>query len=224
MNYGLNASRTFIQLHGTRKSFLLSMTRTIRSESFRVDFLPSGDRIAHVVFIASHQRDGEPHWIELMRSIESSPEVVWPVSPPLQELHVESRDERDVALLVGRAGKSHWSASIGFERLPGEGDEVSEQLVFDIACRVSAHPEALGSEYQLVGDISWEERECSDELGTFDKFEFVAADGRFWRLSVDSPGKVQFDSSTRRVSIAPQFGEFSRPATIRWRFVLQRIA
>jgi hypothetical protein len=200
------------------------MTRTIRSDSFRVEFLSSGDRVAHVVSIAGHQGEGERHWIELLRTIESSPEVAWPASPPLQELHIESRDGTDVALLVGRAGKSHWSASISFEQPRGEGDGVSEQLVFDIACRVSTLPEALGSAYQLVGDISWDKREGLGESGTGRKIEFMTADGRSWRLRVDLPGKVQFDRSTRRVSIAPQIGEFSRPATIRWRFVLQRIA
>lgn len=68
----------------------------------------------------------------------------WPVSPPFQELSDETlADGRRVLFLVGRAGTSHWSASI---------EARGGQLVFDIACRHSRSPERLGSTYVQLAE------------------------------------------------------------------------
>ena len=49
----------------------------------------------------------------LLESIEGTATDDWPPSPPLQSLSIETLpDGRRVALLVGMAGRSHWSASI----------------------------------------------------------------------------------------------------------------
>ncbi|MFM7073965.1 MAG: hypothetical protein ACKO38_19435 [Planctomycetota bacterium] len=74
----------------------------------------------------------------LLESCEGQSGDIWPASPPLQQLLVESRAEAgQVALLVGMAGRSHWSLSV--EPL---ADRIGFR--FDAACRLSGPPEWLG--------------------------------------------------------------------------------
>jgi hypothetical protein len=199
------------------------MTRTIRSGLFRVDFLLNSDRIAHVVYVTADRGDSEPTWIEFMRSIESSPEVVWPDSPPLQELHVEARDERSVALLVGRAGKSHWSASIGSEAATVGSDDAADVLVFDIACRVSGLPEMLGSTYELAEGVSWRENGSSNGRGTGCSIALMVGMSSEWRLDIDAPGIVSLEQNAGRMRIQAPTAELTLPATVRWRFTLAHL-
>lgn len=74
----------------------------------------------------------------LLESLEGQSGDIWPGSPPLQQLLIESRAEAGhVALLVGMAGRSHWSLSV--EPL---ADRIGFR--FDAACRLSGPPEWLG--------------------------------------------------------------------------------
>ena len=78
----------------------------------------------------------------LAESSEGDIHSPWPPSPALQELHVQRPDaSREVALLVGRAGTSHWSSSIEVE---------AHRLRFDVACRVQEAAKSLGSSYRLL--------------------------------------------------------------------------
>ncbi|MEL6110685.1 MAG: hypothetical protein AAFU85_32160, partial [Planctomycetota bacterium] len=63
----------------------------------------------------------------------------WPATPPLQQLSVETIDEREVALGVGSAGTSHWSVSV---------EPTEAGFLFDWACRTSETPGFLGSSYR----------------------------------------------------------------------------
>jgi len=82
--------------------------------------------------------------VPLLESIEGSPADEWPASPPLQSLHCEALpDGSHVALLVGMAGRGHWSASIG----PQANDS---RLVFDMACRASQFSGQVGTGYRLA--------------------------------------------------------------------------
>ena len=66
----------------------------------------------------------------------------WPASPPLQQGSLEpSSRGRQMALLIGMAGKSHWSQSV-------ETDSAATSLTFDVACRVHRQPVWLGSSYR----------------------------------------------------------------------------
>lgn len=79
----------------------------------------------------------------LLQSVEGTSADRWPTSPALQSLHFETQAAgKDVALLVGQAGRSHWSASIATTG-PNE-------LEFDHACRVQELPEFLGCTYALA--------------------------------------------------------------------------
>jgi hypothetical protein len=83
-------------------------------------------------------------WSTILESLEGSADEIWPPSPPLQSVHIEHRETGPVALLVGKSGTSHWSASIEPVALP-----IAFQ--FDIACRVQCPPGRLGSIYQVAG-------------------------------------------------------------------------
>lgn len=112
-----------------KASFLTS------ASGLRLEFLQHHDRYSHRLVAA----DGAI----LLASIEGTDQDNWPASPPLQQLSIEEhRPGVEVALLVGMAGKSHWSLSI--EPLAdGSG------FLFDAACRLREPTGWLGSSYQL---------------------------------------------------------------------------
>jgi hypothetical protein len=108
--------------------------------SLRVEFIWHGDRFGQLISIVSPQGEPQP----LLQSIEGSPTDDWPASPPLQSLSIESLvGNRRAALLVGMAGRSHWSASV--EAAPDKSE-----LDFDLACRHSTLPNWLGSRYRRL--------------------------------------------------------------------------
>src|SRR6185295_18531562 len=98
----------------------------------RVTFKRQGDRYGHLVELVT---GGQA--TPLLKSIEGTPDEDWPASPALKELHFENRpDGKQVALLVGMAGRSHWSLSV-------ELDPIAEQVEFDVACRLRDEPRRL---------------------------------------------------------------------------------
>jgi hypothetical protein len=114
--------------------------RVLEAGNLRVRFYWHGDRYAHEVSVRSG--DG---WLPALVSVEGSPEHDWPASPPFQSLHIEQRDDgRTLALLVGMAGKSHWSASI-------EIDPQVPCVAFDVACRArGCEAGSLRSSYRVA--------------------------------------------------------------------------
>jgi hypothetical protein len=106
------------------------------ASGLRLEFVQHHDRYSHRIVAA----DGAI----LLCSIEGTDQDIWPASPPLQQLSIEEhRPGVEVALLVGMAGKSHWSLSI--EPLAdGSG------FLFDVACRLRDAAGWLGSSYQLA--------------------------------------------------------------------------
>jgi hypothetical protein len=61
------------------------------------------------------------------------------------QVSIETIGDRDVALLVGMAGKSHWSLSVDIDADRGS-------IRFDAACRIAVPPESLGSTYNGPAD------------------------------------------------------------------------
>jgi hypothetical protein len=109
----------------------------IENGGIAVEFFRSGDRVAHRVLLKGDL---------VAESVEGTPFDDWPLSPPFQEVHFEERDpDGRIALLVGMAGRSHWSASVA-----AEGDGIR----WDIACRVREAPTWLGAAYQIAGALS----------------------------------------------------------------------
>ncbi len=145
----------------------------------------------------------------VLTSIEGDASEAWPASPPLQSISVEEvASGRNAALLVGMAGRSHWSASV--EAIPGQA-----ALVFDVACRIGTLPAKLGSRYtvaegQLVSGPGDKKREfVAVQLGTLGV--------RVCREQV--PGceaKLRLPDSGELV-IRPDVGE-TATSTVRWRY------
>lgn len=129
----------------------------------RVEFAPQGDRMAHAIKLVggSFTKVGRL-WL---RSVEGGPAEAWPASPPLQSVHLEERAAgQRIALLVGLAGKSHWSLSV--EPLVGEG-----AIRFEAACRANAEPAWLGSQYEEL-----------EQLAVLESSNAVLREGRFVRV------------------------------------------
>jgi hypothetical protein len=163
--------------------------RTIESGDLRLMFLWRGDRFGHRI---EGQIDGA--WQVLLESIEGSPADDWPVSPALQSLHVEHRPEGPVALLVGKAGASHWSASV-------EPLEAPSGFRFDIACRTGQPPRNLGSTYRFPSSAAAQLLMIAPEGDASASREAPAPVCTAWRIAP--------------IEIPPEL-----PVTVRWRYTI----
>lgn len=125
----------------------LRLECTVSDElALRVDFIKLADRYRHELSAVIREGSIE-NVIPLCSSVEGTSDDPWPPSPPLQSLSIEKlSDGRTAALLVGMAGKSHWSASIA---------EVAgfAAIEFDFACRCAEVPARLGCEYRAAQQI-----------------------------------------------------------------------
>jgi hypothetical protein len=117
------------------------MIQSLRSDGsgLRVSFAFDGVRYRHGIALVLHGNTPQEQVIPWGQSVEGNDCDVWPPSPPLQNLCIETQAEQRVALLLGMAGRSHWSAS--FQSVPNGVIEV------EIACRVGHEPVQLGSCY-----------------------------------------------------------------------------
>jgi hypothetical protein len=121
-----------------RKRASLEATDT-DGDGLRIGFDWHDDRYAHKIFAAAAGR-----LFPVLESIEGSDQDDWPASPPLQQLSIEElRPGVSVALLVGMAGKSHWSVSI-------EPTENKTGFIFDVACRLKSDEGRLLSSYRRL--------------------------------------------------------------------------
>jgi hypothetical protein len=121
----------------------VSDAEALTALGLRVVFRRLADRYAHVIETV---HGGEV--VAIAESLEGTAEEDWPRSPALQQLHFETRpDGSRLALLVGRAGTSHWSLSV-------EAKPDSPLVIFDVACRVRELPVRLGSEYRLLSEAN----------------------------------------------------------------------
>lgn len=176
----------------------------LASDLLRVRFRFHDDRYAHEVWLA----DGSPEKC-LLRSVEGSPLADWPASPPLQSVHLEQRGEQQLALAVGMAGHSHWSASI-------ELDPAGRSATFDVACRVRAKVAGvLGSSYDLVGARA---AECP-AAGRILLDQESPAHARLVIEACGPPGQTRLELSKRVVSIGPHSPPSSEAMrTLRWQY------
>lgn len=118
----------------------------LRGGDLAVRFAWRGDRFGHELGVL----DGDA-CLPIVRSLEGTPLDDWPASPALQSLDLNSGPAANtLALLVGMAGKSHWSASVEVH---------GEELRFDIACRRRPHDLGwLGSTYVALGTPQLQDR------------------------------------------------------------------
>jgi len=176
----------------------------------RVDFDRAHDRWRHRVLLVVPQGSPIVGPVLLLESIEGNSEEDWPASPPLQFVSIETRPKKPpVALLMGMAGSSHWSASI--EQQPAE-----KSFTFDVACRVKGQPQQLGSRYRLplrVESVSLVDN-CLNFTVAGLNFQLTGGAGK------DSPPpKLELEDRELRV----HFGEPAsvQAQTYRWLYRLQ---
>ena len=176
----------------------------IEAGGLRVRFAFQGDRFAHAIKVARGAQ-----WVEFISSIEGTPLDLWPPSPPLQSLHLEARPpERQLALLVGMAGKSHWSVSVELDP--------AGWVSFDIACRVRSEESIhLGNEYQPLQPAL----ETSDSCLVFAN---PIGQGRMALEILEScgPARLRFDDGHLRIEPADMAGQ--SPRTVRWGYRISR--
>lgn len=180
----------------------------------RVDFDRAHDRWKHRVSLVLPEGSGIVSPLLLLESIEGNSQEDWPASPPLQFVSIETRPKKPpVALLMGMAGSSHWSASI--EQYPAE-----RSLRFDIACRAKSQPVNLGSRYRLAPRVQLQAAE--DESAPI-RFTAAGIDFEFLgETNQDSPlPLLRAENQELRVHFGEPAGSESQ--TYRWVYRLAAV-
>jgi len=156
-----------------------------------LEFEKTADRYAHSIALRTNNSESNR-----LHSVEGNDTEAWPASPPCQQLSIEQQDAGDVALLVGMAGKCHWSMSVQAR----VDKEAGPLLEFDIACRLGTGIDSigwLGSTYRAESE---KESICWLERNTL--------------LS-----NVELSRAGENLQFAA-LPETDNPKTVRWRFLL----
>jgi hypothetical protein len=167
----------------------------------QVAFSLHEDRQQHSISLLHGDRT-----IPIFESIEGASDERWPASPPLQQLSVEElRPGTEVALLVGMAGKSHWSISI---------EPVDDRIafVFDVACRSREATEHLGSGYSLSESSLYIED---------DHFATMSVAGQLLRLQCDRESATNAIIKKVATGIRIEPTSILPSGTTRWRYTLE---
>ncbi len=200
----------------------------VADQPFVLSFARVGDRLSHAISRVGASGNADI----VLHSVEGTSADDWPTSTALQNLSIEElTPNQPVALLVGMAGKSHWSASI--ERLPtGDG------WLWDVACRFSTPPQFLGSTYQLPS-VKEENRagEWSPTItlaGSSDPASLKLKIDESFSLRVTAiaiPGKTPgeftcctLQASDGRFRLVPTLHATTGPTTFRWKYRIEVLA
>lgn len=162
--------------------------------TLQLDFRRVGDR-----FVQSLRCSGSGgRYRAVWEGVQKAEAELWPDSPPLQELSLETIDGRDVLLGVGRAGKCHWSVSIETIEV-----ESAAAFRFDVACRCPEPPQWLGSTYQPFADADGSTNPAAV---------------RALKVLAQQETTVTVDGT--KIRIEPTTAPRSWPGTVRWRYVI----
>ncbi len=179
-------------------------TRLPDGQALRVRFERVGDRYGHELELVRRQETQS-----LLASFEAGDNPAWPASPPLQQISMETNARGQVvAMLLGMAGKSHWSLSV----------EVQDAaLVFDVACRAAGGTGQLGSQYraaQPIPRVAAPEPEGAMDQG------LPIGDGRIHLQALPLPdfplARIDVDRSQHLLRIVPATAPDR--STVRWRY------
>lgn len=179
-------------------------------DSWQIEFPWQTDRYSHRIgwHGIPSQVESSAGW--LAKSIELSDNPDWPLSPPLQQLSIET-DHHDgpVALGVGMAGRCHWSASFQLKKSTGS-------FAAELAARLSEPPTRLGSCLEWLGETELEVQPHDHANQPSDiACYLIRFSGHTFRLTVShgSLCKVQ----ERRIYIFPKEAAIHKfPATVCW--------
>ena len=164
----------------------------------RVEFHWTGDRYRHQWCFP-----GDDETTPVLASIESTADAIWPVSPPLQQVHLQSFDDgREVIFGVGMSGRGHWSAS--FTMVP----ELNGWIV-EFACRSPLMPERLGCVYE-TGE-GWHGHELTWQCQRGDKKLFFEG----------IPPSTLLAEGAGRLILAPGALPTAAPSTTQWAYRLK---
>jgi hypothetical protein len=164
------------------------------------DFRWQDDRYGHRIAAISDRQE-----IVLLVAQLGGDRADWPDSPPLQQLSWTEGSAGDpVALLVGMAGKSHWSLS-------AEVPSASSDLLFDVACRIQRPPLWLGNTYRTS---------CTLHQETPQSVRFAAGnlEGHITTEPSGDSGRAAIDIAGSRLTIKPDCSRVSAPQTVRWKY------
>jgi hypothetical protein len=168
----------------------------LEAAGWHVSFHACGDRIAHTIGL---NIDGRI--VPLLASVEGTSDDDWPPSPPLTTVETTHQAGAQQAMLLGMAGRSHWSLSVVL-------DEAARCLRFDVACRLKERPRQLGSCYRSM--VSAQSPGDGMQL---------SVDGR--RVRVEAPSHqlaMQITPDGLNVPVEPAHGDF--PQTVRWSYAI----
>ncbi len=185
---------------------------------WQVAFVQWADRFTHrLVWLPDPTQHGQAPQdrvsTPLVSAWEGTSDEDWPASPVLQQVHACPLPQgRQGILGVGMAGRSHWSIAV--ETLPDRPG-----VSMDVACRVQAQPQSLGSTYRLPpGTLATEMQP--------DKW-VIDAGAHQLLLSIDMPMTVRFDAATSALRLRPDQKRLDLkrredfPQTIRWKYCFQ---
>lgn len=119
------------------------------SGPLRVEFIREKDRFFHTLGLV--QQGQMLHYLRSVEGAAGEGDDVWPLSPPVQEIHVQGEAPGERTLfLTGATQGGHWSAVVS---TPGAADQPT--LLFDVAARVRRPPAWLGTSYQCAAGATW---------------------------------------------------------------------
>jgi hypothetical protein len=175
-----------------------------KGNGWRLTFVRRNDRWAHQIALLLANRRPQL----LLASVEGADRDVWPSSPPFQELVIErSHDDNSIrsgpAMLLGRAGTGHWSASFELQLDP-------PRLLVDVACKVDRSPGFLGSTYRCSSPVD-QTQEMSIAL-------WRDANGPSVWLAADENLRSELAAENETIVVRPKSA--ASPATVRWRYRL----
>jgi hypothetical protein len=163
------------------------------SDELRAVFDYRVDRWGHRIEVRR-----EDQWVAAFSSIEGSADDDWPPSPAFQHIHLQTFSiSGPTALLVGKAGASHWSAAI-------EADREAGVFRFDIACRLSSGPKYLGSTYSIIKDRN----------------ESAPRRPRIEVAMINDACLRAIQASETEMSVCVTSESLPEPRTIRWKYVV----
>ncbi|MEX2558466.1 MAG: hypothetical protein WD403_01065 [Pirellulales bacterium] len=184
--------------------FEVSREQAIGGGGVRVVFDKAADRYAHRIELTDEAG------LVVLESIEGTPGDAWPPSPPLKEIQIEREAQGGwLALLVGMAGRSHWSLSIAL-------DPLASRLTFDAACRLGQEPAWLGSRYRLLAQPE------SSQWHRAWRFEPCETLGELSEVTLHEPGPLP--SSGVLLEVRPSSASGAGPRTVRWKYSVARLA
>ncbi|HMP78461.1 MAG TPA: hypothetical protein PKD54_03315 [Pirellulaceae bacterium] len=184
-----------------------------RDERLTLEWNWIGDRWQHRIAICA---GGE--LLTLMTSVENQGAHGWPLSPPLQQIHVQSVHGEPVAFGLGSAGGTHWS--ITARLMTSAGVQPRHGLEFDIAATGTRDhhcwPPDFKSAYVLGAQC--EAVEVNTDSEGFDTCS-LRIENRTLRWAIQAlGGRLQYSVTGRQIRIFPIQVAESEPRSARWSY------